>query len=77
MNIAAKKIHLTLGLVVANYRLSPLTILTALNFRKFYLNTLMETGADILYAWVARMIMLGLYVTNKVPFNNVHLQVLN
>lgn len=40
---------------------------------KFYPNTLMETGADILYAWVARMIMLGLYVTNKVPFNNVYL----
>jgi valyl-tRNA synthetase len=33
----------------------------------------METGADILYAWVARMIMLGLYVTDKVPFKNVYL----
>lgn len=40
---------------------------------KFYPNTLMETGADILYAWVARMIMLGLYVTDKVPFKNVYL----
>ncbi len=40
---------------------------------KFYPNSLMETGADILYAWVARMIMLGLYVTDKVPFSNVYL----
>lgn len=40
---------------------------------KFYPNTLMETGADILYAWVARMIMLGLYVTDQVPFKNVYL----
>ena len=33
----------------------------------------METGADILRAWVARMIMLGLYMTNKVPFRDVFL----
>lgn len=40
---------------------------------RFYPNALMETGADILYAWVARMIMLGLYVTGEVPFKNVYL----
>jgi valyl-tRNA synthetase len=40
---------------------------------KFYPNDVMETGGDILYAWVARMIMLGLYVTGKVPFKNVYL----
>ena len=33
----------------------------------------METGVDILRAWVARMIMLGLYMTNKVPFRDVFL----
>ncbi len=33
----------------------------------------METGWDILFFWVARMMMLGLYVTNKVPFENVYL----
>ncbi len=33
----------------------------------------METGADLLDRWVARMIMLGLYVTGKVPFNEVYL----
>jgi len=40
---------------------------------RFYPNTVMETGGDILYAWVARMIMLGLYVTDNVPFKNVYL----
>lgn len=40
---------------------------------RFYPNSVMETGTDILYAWVAKMIMLGLYVTNQVPFNHVYL----
>ncbi|MGE5327714.1 MAG: valine--tRNA ligase [Thiobacillus sp.] len=40
---------------------------------KYYPTDVMETGADILYAWVARMIMLGLYATNEVPFRNVYL----
>jgi valyl-tRNA synthetase len=33
----------------------------------------METGHDILYAWVAKMIMLGLYTTDMVPFKHVYL----
>ena len=33
----------------------------------------METGADILFAWVARMIMMGIYVTGEVPFKEVYL----
>ena len=33
----------------------------------------METGADILFAWVARMIMVGIYVTGEVPFKEVYL----
>jgi len=40
---------------------------------RFYPNTVMETAGDILFAWVARMIMMGLYVTDKVPFKNVYL----
>lgn len=40
---------------------------------KFYPNSVMETGGDILYAWVAKMIMLGLYATGKVPFKDVYL----
>ncbi|HEY4524785.1 MAG TPA: valine--tRNA ligase [Candidatus Paceibacterota bacterium] len=43
------------------------------DFKAFYPTTVMETGADILFFWVARMIMLGLYVTGEVPFKNVYL----
>ena len=40
---------------------------------KFYPLDVMETGHDILYAWVAKMIMLGLYRTDQVPFKHVYL----
>jgi valyl-tRNA synthetase len=40
---------------------------------RFYPNNVMETGGDILYAWVAKMIMLGLYATDTVPFKHVYL----
>jgi valyl-tRNA synthetase len=40
---------------------------------RFYPNNVMETGVDLLDRWVARMIMLGLYVTDKVPFKHVYL----
>jgi valyl-tRNA synthetase len=43
------------------------------DFKKFYPNTVMETGQDILYQWVSRMICLGLYVTGEIPFKNVYL----
>jgi valyl-tRNA synthetase len=41
--------------------------------KDFYPTSVMETGADILFFWVARMIMLGLYRTGDVPFKNVYL----
>lgn len=40
---------------------------------RFYPNAVMETGHDILYPWVSRMIMLGLKVTGKLPFKDVYL----
>lgn len=40
---------------------------------EFYPTTVMETAYDILFFWVARMIMLGLYATGKVPFTTVYL----
>ena len=40
---------------------------------KFYPNSVMETGSDLLDRWIARMIMLGLYVTDDVPFKHVYL----
>ena len=43
------------------------------NFNPYYPLSVMETGADILFAWVARMIMMGLYVTGEVPFREVYL----
>ncbi len=39
----------------------------------YYPLSVMETGADILFAWVARMIMMGVYVTGEVPFREVYL----
>jgi valyl-tRNA synthetase len=42
-------------------------------FKKFYPLKLMETGGEILYQWVCRMIMLGVYITDKVPFENVYI----
>lgn len=39
----------------------------------YYPLNVMETGADILFAWVSRMIMMGLYVTDEVPFKEVYL----
>ncbi len=43
------------------------------DFDTFYPTDVMETGYDILFFWVARMIMLGLYATGKVPFRTVYL----
>lgn len=40
---------------------------------KYYPLSVMETGHDILYPWVSRMIMLGLEVTDQVPFRDVYL----
>jgi valyl-tRNA synthetase len=46
---------------------------TTTDFKDFYPLSLMETGFDILYPWVSRMLMLGLYVTGDVPFKAVYL----
>lgn len=39
----------------------------------FYPTTMMETGYDILFFWVARMIMFGLEFTDSAPFETVYL----
>lgn len=41
--------------------------------KRFYPNSVLETGHDILFQWVSRMIMLGLYRTGQVPFKEVYL----
>lgn len=43
------------------------------DFEKFYPTTVMETGYDILPFWVMRMMMLGIYLENKTPFEHVYL----
>lgn len=43
------------------------------DFKQFYPLSLMETGGEILYPWVSRMLMLGLYITGEVPFNEVYI----
>jgi valyl-tRNA synthetase len=40
---------------------------------RFYPTSLMETGYDILFFWVARMMMLGLFCTDVEPFHTVYL----
>lgn len=40
---------------------------------RYYPTSVLETGHDILYQWVARMIMLGIYATGKAPFKDVYL----
>lgn len=43
------------------------------DMRYFYPTTVMETGYDILFFWVAKMIMMGLECTGKIPFSIVYL----
>ena len=43
------------------------------DFKYFYPTSYMETGYDILFFWVARMIMSGLEYTGQVPFHTVYL----
>ncbi len=43
------------------------------DFRRFYPTSVMETGYDILFFWVARMIMMGLANTGRAPFHTVYL----
>lgn len=42
--------------------------------KKFYPNSTLITGHDILFFWVARMIMMGEYVTGEIPFQETSLQ---
>jgi len=43
------------------------------DLRYFYPTTVLETGYDILFFWVARMIMMGLECAGDVPFHYVYL----
>jgi valyl-tRNA synthetase len=43
------------------------------DFRYFYPTSVMETAYDILFFWVARMIMMGIEDTGDIPFHTVYL----
>jgi len=43
------------------------------DFRAFYPTTALITGFDILFFWVARMVMAGMHLTGRSPFARVHL----
>ncbi|HSX48348.1 MAG TPA: class I tRNA ligase family protein, partial [Candidatus Nanoarchaeia archaeon] len=49
------------------------TLMATGDMDRFYPTSVMETGRDILFLWVTRMIMMGLYRTGKVPFRNIYL----
>lgn len=44
-----------------------------LDLRRFYPTQVMETGYDILFFWVARMMMMGIELTGKAPFSVVYM----
>ena len=41
--------------------------------RQYHPTAVLETGTDILFFWVARMILMSTYALGEVPFNNVYL----
>ena len=43
------------------------------DLRYFYPTAVMETGYDIIFFWVARMIMMGIENTGEIPFHTVYL----
>lgn len=43
------------------------------DFKQFYPTQVMETAGEIIFFWVARMLMLGKYITGKLPFTKVYL----
>jgi valyl-tRNA synthetase len=42
------------------------------DMKKYYPNDLLETGYDILFPWVARMMMMGAVNTEQMPFKNIY-----
>ena len=44
-----------------------------MHLQAFFPGSLLETGHDILFFWVARMVMMSLTLTGKLPFTEVYL----
>ena len=43
------------------------------DLEKFFPTNVLVTGADILFFWVARMVMMSLYINDEIPFSYVYL----
>jgi len=43
------------------------------DFKNFYPTTVMESGSDLIFKWIPRMVIFGLYLAKKVPFGAVYL----
>ncbi|CAF94693.1 unnamed protein product [Tetraodon nigroviridis] len=53
-------------------RFSPPSVSTqSADLQRFYPNSLLETGSDLIFFWVARMVMLGTQLTGQLPFRQV------
>jgi valyl-tRNA synthetase len=53
----------------------PVAVMEAMGedyLRDFYPTAVMETGRDLIFSWVTRMLMMGLYLRDEVPFKNVY-----
>ena len=42
------------------------------DFKEYYPTNIMETGRDLVFKWVPRMIMFGLYLAKDVPFKDIY-----
>ncbi len=43
------------------------------DWKSFYPTDIMETGSDLIFKWIPRMVIFGLYLTGKAPFHTVYL----
>jgi valyl-tRNA synthetase len=43
------------------------------DFDTYYPTDIMETGHDLIFKWVPRMLIFGLYLTSKAPFHTIYL----
>ncbi len=43
------------------------------NFKEHYPTDVMETGYDLIFKWIPRMVIFGLYITGQVPFKDIYL----
>ncbi len=54
----------------------PLLVLNYPNgddFKQYFPTNVMETGRDLVFKWVPRMVMFSLYLTNEIPFKDIYL----